>query len=119
MVSNKIVSLEEIAERFISSISSDLQAFVFDSNVIDPSMVSRLVSVAGVEQYFRRFVHRHIIVYALDIYKIERQCRADQCRSIPPERQRICVAQCIHSRTREIVDMVAHSIRDAVDMIRG
>ena len=119
VVPGKIIELEEIANRFISSLNSDLHAFVFDTDIIDPSIVSRLVSVAGIDQYLRRYSQKNIVIYALDSYKIERQCRMDHCRNVALERQRICLSRCIHARTKELIELISKSLRDAVDMIRG
>lgn len=114
---DKITDSREIAERFAKSLSSSLHAFVFDSSLIDPSIVSKIVAVSGTDQYLRRFVKDNVVVYALDIFKLEKRCRMETCRNVPRERYRICLSECLKKQTHDMARIVAESIMDAIDLL--
>ncbi len=107
----------EIAERFARSLSSSLHAFIFDSSLIDSSIVSRIVAVSGTDQYLRRFVKDNVVVYVLDIFKLEKRCRMETCRNVPRERYRICLSECLKKQTDDMARVVAQSIMEAIDLL--
>jgi len=113
----KIIDPKEIAERFARSLSSSLHAFIFDSSLVDPGIVSRIVAVSGTDQYLRRFVKDNVVVYVLDASKLEKRCRMETCRSVPRERYRICLSDCLKKQTDDLARVVAQSIMDAVDLL--
>ncbi|MCE4608986.1 MAG: hypothetical protein F7C36_01215 [Desulfurococcales archaeon] len=113
----KIMDPKEIAERFVRSLSSSLHAFIFDSSLVDPGIVSRIVAVSGTDQYLKRFVKDNVVVYTLDVSKLEKRCRMETCRNVPRERYRICLSECLKKQTDDMARVVAQSIMDAVDLL--
>ncbi len=119
MEDRRITDPREVARRMAESVTSDLRGFVFDRRIIDPSVVSRLVAVGGIEKFLVRYREGNVIVYAVSARLAEARCRQGDCRNVPAEKRRACIASCMHRVIEEMARAVAESVVDAASALEG
>ncbi len=115
--SRMIRDVDAIARRMAESMRSHLRGFVFSRDLVDPAVVRRLISVAGVENYLTKAQYGDIIVYAIRSRLVEARCQQIVCRNVDAARVRSCVAKCINEQMREVAETIAKSILEAARVV--
>ncbi len=94
---SRIVELEK---RIVQSLCSDLEAFVFHEDLIDPSMVNNFIRRHSLgEILILKSIGKGVYVLLFDERKIDSSCLYGRCGSLKSIEREICVAKC---RRREI-----------------
>ncbi len=114
LLSAPLKSVRDIAERLARALR-ETGVFVFDRGLVDQPTVSRLLGVAGVDQFLTRQTISDMVVYVIRTDVVEARCRRSVCNEVPPEEARACVAECFHKTLKEMVEVVAKNILEAAE----
>ena len=84
-----------MVKRIVSSLTSDLEAFVFHEDLIKPNEVSLFLRRYGLgDVLVLKNVGRGIYVLLFNERKIESECLYSSCSSLRSREKDICIAKC-------------------------
>ena len=103
-----------VASMIVESISSGLGGFVYDKGLVDDQAVRDIISDTGVAGLLRRWEHGSIVVYYIDLKKLESICLYSDCSE--SQVKRICLSKCVVDRLKEVIDKIVNSIKEAYNI---
>ncbi|MCE4598877.1 MAG: hypothetical protein F7C81_01600 [Desulfurococcales archaeon] len=103
-----------IARMLLESISSGLRGFVYDKSLVDDQAVRDVVSNTGIAGLLRRWEHGGIVVYYIDMRKLENICLYSECNE--SKVRRICLNKCIIGKLKEVTEKIISSIKEAYNI---
>ncbi|MEB3780653.1 MAG: hypothetical protein GSR85_10590 [Desulfurococcales archaeon] len=109
----RITDLGLISRMIIESFNSPIQGFIFDTSLVDEDKVKEILRSSGVSPLLLAVRKGNIIIYLIDLSKVEAHCRYNDCKE--DGQQVTCLQECINRRTMEIARKIAKNIKEYVD----
>ncbi len=103
------------ARRIAESLGSELQAFIFDADIVDGNIVSEIVSRMGATGILSRWEENGLTVYYINRRKLARRCLYEECSGLEGVARDRCVEQCIQATTAKLANSLAQGVIEAVE----
>lgn len=104
------LALSDVRDRLVRSLEA-LRAFIFDSRVIDPSLVESLLVNSGVISLLGKSTMGSIVVYYIDSNKFRRKCLYEKCSTIDNVIAReSCLRECISTMERDVLKAIVEAL---------
>jgi hypothetical protein len=86
---------DELAKRIISSLTSDLEAFIFHEELINPDDVNLFLRRYGLGDFLiLKNIGKGIHVLFFNERRIESECLYSKCGHLKSKEREICVVKC-------------------------
>ncbi len=113
----RISDPREIVNRLIEGLTSSLGVVVFDNRLVDSSVVDNLIKISGIDQIIDKYYEKNLIIYTININKIEFLCKKVECGGVGAEKLRPCLSSCIIDKIKEIKIKIKNDLIEAVNSI--
>ncbi len=100
-----------VASMIAESVLSGLGGFVYDKRLVDDGVVRDVVSSTGISGMLRRWEQDNIVVYYIDVKRLESLCLYSECNEAKV--RRVCLNKCVIDKFKEVSSKIINSIREA------
>jgi len=89
------MTVSDIEARIIVSLTSDLEAFVFNEELIDPKIVTAFIKKKGLGDILvLRSLGKGVHALLFNEHRIESECLYRECSTFKSKERDFCVAKC-------------------------
>ncbi|MCE4605132.1 MAG: hypothetical protein F7C08_01185 [Desulfurococcales archaeon] len=110
---DRLSDSKRIVSQIVSSVRSPLRGFVYDKKLVDDEVVKEAIRSSGVGGVLARWSRGNLVVYLVDVRKLESLCRYEECKGNGVEAQ-ICVRSCVNRKIVEVTDALAKSLLESI-----
>ena len=107
--------LRRVAESF----GSELQAFVYDTRIVDDEEVKGIISRLGVGGLLARWEEDGVAVYYIDRRRLAQRCFYEECSSLEGVARDRCIEHCVQATMAKLAESISRSILELSESIEA
>lgn len=108
-----------VPRRVAESFRSEIQAFVYDTRIVDDGEVKSVISRLGVGGLLARWEENGVAVYYIDRRRLAQRCFYEECSGLEGVARDRCIEHCVQVTMAKLAESISRGVMELSESIEA